>query len=132
MSEKQYDERPTAMASKCTHNTVQPLVLAVDTWRVFGFGLSRSGEIVQHFVQASLYHTCCGTSGDATLALQGTILLQSHGAIALGLELMSQGHIVESGVGGKDLSEEAQALVAKRILQLQQELKDLQAAETAE
>lgn len=54
----------------------------------------------------------------------GTVMLHSREAIALGLELVSHGHIIESGVA-KDLPEKAQALVFKRIRQLQKELQDL-------
>ena len=124
------DARPEATAAEFTKTTaLQPAVLFVDSWRIFGIGFRAQDESATYRIQANLYATCFGFDGNATLAHQATIHLPVEAAVRMAMDLMIHSESVRFEVGriptDRNLASATAELVRHRLAQLQKELQDL-------
>lgn len=127
----EYEDRPQAVAAEHTKGVLQPPVLYVETWKVFGMGTvdTVSGEESLK-VQANLYCTCFSPDHTLTLAHQATVMLPDAAAIRLGQELILHGCSIKNDIGrvagDSDLAKKTADLVTTRLRQLQAELQEME------
>ena len=130
-AEDHNDVRLEATAAEFTKTTsLQPVVLFVDSWRIFGIGFRGApDEPTTYRIQANLYATCFGLDGNATLAHQATIHVPPEAAVRMAMDLMIHAEAVRLGVGriqqDTKLASATKELVRHRLAQLQKELQDL-------